>query len=148
MYYIYHIPGVKIGCTSNIKRRMKEQGFISYEILEKYSNAIIASKREIELQKEYGYKIDTLQYNINQYKNMGSNGGKSTQEKYNNGPKNGLGSIKNLGKEVYQYDLNGNFIKKYPSRNFVIRNLKIQIQHCLAGRTTQAGGFIWKYINQ
>jgi hypothetical protein len=127
---------------------MKQQGFTEYEILEKYSDAIIASNREIELQKQYGYKIDTLKYNPNQYKNIGSKGGNSTQKKYNNGPKNGLGSIKNLGKEVWQYDLNGNFIKKYPSRNFVIRNLKIQIHHCLAGRATQAGGFIWKYSEQ
>lgn len=148
MYYIYHIPGIKIGCTSNIKRRIKEQNASNYEILEQHSDINIASKREIELQKEYGYKVDTLQYNDAHYKNIGKNGGNSTQKKYNNGPINGLGCIKKYAKEVCQYDLNGNFIQKYPSRNFVIKNLKIQIQHCLAGRAKQAGGFIWKYLEQ
>jgi hypothetical protein len=27
MYYIYHIPGVKIGCSQNIKNRIKQQKF-------------------------------------------------------------------------------------------------------------------------
>ena len=62
MYYIYHIPGVKIGCTDNIAQRMKAQEFSDWEILEKYRNIYTASKREIELQKEYGYTIDQTPY--------------------------------------------------------------------------------------
>ena len=37
-YYIYHIPGVKIGCTSQLKIRMRKQGFTEWEILESYRN--------------------------------------------------------------------------------------------------------------
>ena len=58
MYYIYHIPGVKIGCTSNLVNRMNSQGFTKWEILEKHRNIYTASKREIELQIEYGYGRD------------------------------------------------------------------------------------------
>lgn len=62
MYYIYHIKGVKIGCTKQIRRRMREQGFNQYEILEKHNDIHLASKREIELQKQYGYNVDVIPY--------------------------------------------------------------------------------------
>ena len=62
MYYIYHIEGVKIGCTSDIKARMKQQSFNKYEILEEHSDVYLASDREIELQKKYGYVVDNLPY--------------------------------------------------------------------------------------
>ena len=55
MYYIYHISGVKIGCTKHLTRRMREQGFEEYEILETHDDIDVASKREIELQNEFGY---------------------------------------------------------------------------------------------
>jgi hypothetical protein len=56
MYYIYHIKGVKIGCTKHLTRRMREQGFVDYEILETHEDINIASEREIELQNKFGYK--------------------------------------------------------------------------------------------
>ena len=59
MYYIYHIPGVKIGCTRTLKLRMREQGFTDWAVLEQHSDIYEASSREIELQKEYGYGRDT-----------------------------------------------------------------------------------------
>jgi len=56
MYYIYHIPNVKIGCTINPKRRIvRDQGYTDYEILETHNCIDTASKREKELQDEYGY---------------------------------------------------------------------------------------------
>jgi len=55
MYYIYHIKGIKIGCTTNPKRRVNSQGYSEYEILETHSDINLAAKREIELQKQYGY---------------------------------------------------------------------------------------------
>lgn len=55
MYYIYHIEGVKVGCTSNLNTRIKSQGFTNYEVLETHTDIDIASQREIELQKQYGY---------------------------------------------------------------------------------------------
>ncbi len=63
MYYIYHIPGVKIGCTKNLVERVKySQKFKTYEILEEHENIELASIRERELQQEYGYAIDSKSY--------------------------------------------------------------------------------------
>ncbi len=62
MYTIYHIEGIKIGCTDDIKRRIKQQGYPIYSILEEHDDIMTASNRELELQKEYGYKVDTTPY--------------------------------------------------------------------------------------
>jgi membrane protease subunit (stomatin/prohibitin family) len=51
-YYIYHIPGVKIGCTYNIKQRIMNYKHPNYEILETHIDIFIASDREQELQKQ------------------------------------------------------------------------------------------------
>lgn len=83
MFYIYHIPGVKIGCSVNPKVRVKAQGYSEYQILEEYENAKTASKREIELQKQYGYKVDkgSRIYSIKFYSNMGKKGGSKQTQK-------------------------------------------------------------------
>lgn len=68
-FYIYHIHGIKIGLTRNLKSRVeKMQGYNTkqYEILETHSCIDKASIRELELQKEYGYKVDEQLY-----KNLG-----------------------------------------------------------------------------
>lgn len=62
MFYIYHIKGVKIGCSTQPKKRVEKQGYSSYEILEEHSCIDRASQRELELQKEYGYKVDNTSY--------------------------------------------------------------------------------------
>jgi hypothetical protein len=62
MYCIYHIPGVKIGCSSEIDTRIEQQGFNEYYILEEHVDIYTASEREIELQKQYGYKVDKIPY--------------------------------------------------------------------------------------
>ena len=62
MYYIYHIPGVKIGCSKNPKRRVKKQGYTEFTILETHTDIQIASERERSLQKEYGFKMDNTLY--------------------------------------------------------------------------------------
>jgi hypothetical protein len=67
MYYIYHIPGVKIGCTTNIEKRINQQGFTEYELLETHTDIKIASKRERELQNQYGYKVDKILYSTSIY---------------------------------------------------------------------------------
>lgn len=79
MYYIYHIEGIKIGCTKQPEIRVKEQGYKEFEILETHSDIKIASKRERELQKEYGYRVDNINYSqtINNQSLQGSiKGGK------------------------------------------------------------------------
>jgi NTP pyrophosphatase (non-canonical NTP hydrolase) len=65
MYYIYHIPGRKIGCTTNLQRRVTEQqGYKEneYEVLLETENIDEASNAESILQQEYGYKKDLKLY--------------------------------------------------------------------------------------
>ena len=61
-YYIYHIAGIKIGCTVNVPHRMREQGLTEWEHLETHTDIYEASNREIELQKEYGLPVDDIPY--------------------------------------------------------------------------------------
>ena len=65
-YILYHIPGKKIGCTTDLYNRVTEQqGYEpgEYEVLEKSNDIEYISKRELELQKEYGYRVDRVPYN-------------------------------------------------------------------------------------
>lgn len=65
MYTIYHIPGVKIGVTNDVKNRVeKQQGYDvgEYEILDMSEDIQYISTREHELQEQYGYKVDTKLY--------------------------------------------------------------------------------------
>ena len=64
-YYIYHIPGKKIGVTRNIYKRVTlVQGYKKgeYEVLEESTDIDHISNRELELQKQYGYKVDRQKY--------------------------------------------------------------------------------------
>ena len=64
-YVIYHIPGKKIGCTSDLYERVtNQQGYEpgEYEILYKTPNMKHASKMERILQKDYGYRVDLKSY--------------------------------------------------------------------------------------
>ena len=64
-YCIYHIPGKKIGVTNNLEERVtRQQGYTEdeYEILDMSDDICYISHREIELQKEYGYKVDRKLY--------------------------------------------------------------------------------------
>jgi len=63
-YYIYHIQGVKIGCSTQPKRRVEAQGYTDFEILEQHTDIDVADRREKELQKQYGYKVDCNSYKI------------------------------------------------------------------------------------
>ena len=65
-YILYHIPGKKIGCTTDLYNRVTEQqGYEpgEYEVIESSNDIDYISKREIELQKEYGYRVDRIPYN-------------------------------------------------------------------------------------
>ena len=75
MYYLYHIKGVKIGVSTEPTKRVNKQGYNDFEILETHSDIKVASKREQELQKQYGYKIDSVPYFISR-NNWGSKAGK------------------------------------------------------------------------
>jgi sporulation protein YlmC with PRC-barrel domain len=62
MYYIYHIPGKKIGCTDNLDRRATEYKLGALEVLETHDCIYKASDRERELQAKYNYKVDSNPY--------------------------------------------------------------------------------------
>jgi NTP pyrophosphatase (non-canonical NTP hydrolase) len=65
-YILYHIPGKKIGCTTDLYNRVTDQqGYEpgEYEVLEKSNDIDYISKRELQLQEEYGYRVDRVPYN-------------------------------------------------------------------------------------
>ena len=72
MYYLYHIPGKKIGVTRDLNTRVTLiQGYSSseYEVLDQSDDIDYISDKEIELQKSYGYKVDRKKYK-NLFKKM------------------------------------------------------------------------------
>ena len=65
MYFIYHLPGKKIGVTRNLNKRVTVvQGYQpgEYEVLDSSDDIDYISDQEIELQKSYGYKVDRQKY--------------------------------------------------------------------------------------
>ncbi len=65
MYYLYHIPGKKIGVTRDLNSRVtRQQGYSAdeYEVLLTSDDIDYISDKEIELQKSYGYKVDIKPY--------------------------------------------------------------------------------------
>ena len=64
-YYLYHIPGKKIGVTRDLNNRVTQQQGYSldeYEVLDQSTDIDYISSRELELQKSYGYKVDLKPY--------------------------------------------------------------------------------------
>ena len=65
-YYLYHIPGKKIGITKDLKKRVeKQQGYSEgeYDIILQTDDINIVSEAEISLQKAFGYRVDETPYN-------------------------------------------------------------------------------------
>ena len=148
-YYIYHIPKVKIGCTTNPKRRIEEQGYSKFEILEEHTCIDTASIREQELQKEYGYKVDIAPYKHSYNQRVRLSYSKS-KKKAISSRKNGSISGKKLSKKVLQYDLEGNLVKEWNSIREAYYNTNISrncISRCCRNKPSYitAGGYKWKY---
>ena len=81
MYYLYHIPGKKIGVTRNLNTRVTLiQGYKEneYEVLEQSDDIDYISDREIELQKSYGYKVDLKKYKNLKFNKMKINATEQT----------------------------------------------------------------------
>ena len=75
-YYIYHIPGKKIGVTCDLNNRVTvQQGYSpdEYEILESSTDVDYISDKERTLQKEYGYRVDMVPYRKLNKKTMNFN---------------------------------------------------------------------------
>ena len=124
-YYIYHIPTFvwkdgsvgKIGVSKNPKQRVREQGYTDYEILEEFKCIYLVSYREIALQKEYGYKVDTILY----CKTRKAGVHKGGQSAVLSGQ---LASIRKKGNDAYAkkyskpvivYTTNGDYVGEFPS---------------------------------
>ena len=75
-YYLYHIPGKKIGVTTNLEERVhKQQGYYpgEYEIIETSNDIDFISAGERVMQKCYGYKIDEVLYSELKFNNTNMN---------------------------------------------------------------------------
>ena len=75
-YYIYHIPGKKIGVTRDLKYRVEEQqgyGPGEYEVLMESDDILQVSKDELILQELHGYRVDDEPYNELKFNNTDMN---------------------------------------------------------------------------
>ena len=83
-YYLYHIPGKKIGVTRDLNSRVvRQQGYDldEIEVLDQSTDIEYISDREIELQKSYGYRVDRKKYKelyINKIESMHINATEQT----------------------------------------------------------------------
>ena len=83
-YYLYHIPGKKIGVTRDLNSRVvQQQGYDldEIEVLDQSTDIEYISDREIELQKSYGYRVDRKKYKelyINKIESMHINATEQT----------------------------------------------------------------------
>jgi len=75
-YYLYHIPGKKVGVTTNLEERVhKQQGYYpgEYEIIETSYDIDFISAGEIIMQRCYGYKVDEVPYSELKFNNTDMN---------------------------------------------------------------------------
>ena len=65
MYYLYHIPGKKIGVTNDVESRVvRQQGYDweEFDILAMDEDISYISNLELELQQKFGYRVDEKLY--------------------------------------------------------------------------------------
>ena len=65
MYFVYHVPKVKVGVTANLgKRVFEEQGYDPSEVQILHTTYLIEEASELEkmYQKSFGYKVDQMTY--------------------------------------------------------------------------------------
>ena len=75
-YYLYHIPGKKIGVTRDLKKRVEEQqgyGPDEYYVIYEGEDIDNISRLEIQLQKQFGYRVDETPYNKLKFNNKEMN---------------------------------------------------------------------------
>ena len=137
-----------------MKRRIQAQGYTieEIEVLEEHTDIHRVSLREHQLQREYGYKVDTVPYS--QTISIVSQGGKI-------GGKIGIASghlqrirkLSNIArnKRVAQYTKDGKFIKEFMSQIQAANELNLQ-PRCISlvcnNKRKYTGGFVFKYVNE
>jgi hypothetical protein len=136
-YYIYHIEGVKIGCSVNPKQRVKRQGYSKFEIIETHTDASMASFRERQLQLAYGYKVDNKSYKS--VVNMATTEGRK---------RGGENYSKQYSKPIIATKLEDNSITEYVSRKECSEKLSLNRQlifKVLCGINKSHKGYTFKY---
>lgn len=155
MYTIYHIPEVKVGCTSRDPQvRVEEQGYTQFEVVEVVSSKEEASIRERYWQERLGYQVDDSTYlrTLKAVKKNNTSEAKAKRiktrtasVKYQTGREV---AYKKMRKLILQYDRQGNFIKEWQGVGEISRYFKCEpgnITSNLRGRSKTAKGYIWKY---
>ena len=161
MFKIYHIIGIKIGITHrDVKTRIREQfkvkefGYPNFEILEIHNDYNIARDREIELQKQYGYRIDKQKYDLKRLSNIGKkmgpiNGKKNKKPDHLLKRKRKLGLPKTPSKPIIIYsvitnDIIGNF-NSIKSASRYLNILPGYITNVLTGRIKNPKKYYFQY---
>lgn len=105
------------------------------EILEEFESEQECLKRETELIRLYGYSwngtgiLCNMVEDNDQIRRLAR-----------------IQSKKKNSKEVYQYDLNGRYIKSFPSIKDAMKIYPCDIYNAISGRSKTAGGFQWRII--
>ena len=136
---------------------IKKYGWKNFEHIILFDNLTLEEASKLECEYIEKYKTLNKKYGYN-LKDGGANGchTEETKEKIRiasiNIPKESrLSMAKKLSKPVYQYDLDGNFIKKFNSTRIAGEELNISSAHICAvcnGKRKTANGFIFKYYKK
>ena len=120
MFYIYHIPGKKVGVTRNLERRVtKEQGYKEHEytVLHTSNDIDEVSKLEAQYQRKFGYKED-----FNSFKTL--------TNQFKKGKKMAI----NITDQTVTFPVAKSELKQYLEKNtgfkFMIDNTEIRLE-CL-----------------
>lgn len=136
-------------CNPHLQKSWNKYGKenFSFGIIEETNNLFELEEKYI---RELGY------YNINEIRMEKQVLNKTTKDNISktllgksksNLHKNNISKAKCI--KIYQYDLEGNFIKEFNSSKEASELLKIQrsdISSCIKGRKKSAGNYIWKNI--
>jgi hypothetical protein len=152
MFSLYHIKGVKWGCTKRkVSIRVKEQGYTIDDVCEviEIKNLIDAAELEDKLNIRDGYKRDRRKYNtdctiggkisgnkksIKYLKKIGKLGNQSNIEKY--------------GQKIIATNIKTGNISNFNSIREAERKLNIQaplIRRCLKNLQPKSKGYTFKY---
>jgi hypothetical protein len=108
----------------------------------KISKALKGKKRSDEIKEKISKsKIGVKRGNYVIRKDKGIKRGKNKLLSFYHSTRDRSSSYK----PVFQYDLNGNFIKEYTSAKDAKEKTGFKIQNALTGRVKFCGGYIWKY---
>jgi len=117
IYFLYHIPGKKIGVTKNLKNRVtNQQGYKEgeYEVLEESSDIDYISDREYFYQKKLGYKTD-----FNSFKTINN--------QFNKGKKMSI----NITEQTVTFPVCKKDLKEYLAKNtgfkFIIDSVEVRL---------------------